>query len=71
MTINTFKAIFDEANDTIYIKRIEDEMQKNHKEVDTEIITGYMPELKGNPLCPVESFREYMCHLNMHCGKHQ
>ena len=73
MTTHTFKAVFDDMNDIIYIKKIEDELQKNHKECDGEIITGYMPEMKDNPLCPVESFREYMSHLNSvnSCGRHQ
>ena len=73
MTTHTFKAVFDDMNDIIYIKKIEDELQKNHKECNDEIITGYMPKMKDNPLCPVESFREYMIHLNSvnSCGRHQ
>ena len=67
MTVHTFQAVFDDMNDIIYIKKSEDKMQKNHKECDSEIITEYMPEMKENPLCPVESYREYISHLNPDC----
>ena len=67
MTTQTFKAIFEVINNIIYIKKFEDELQKNLKECGAEIITGYMPEMKDNPLCPVESFREYLSHLNPDC----
>ena len=67
MTINTFKVVHDELNQIIYVRKVEDELQKNHKEIDNEIITGYMPEIDGDPLCPVESFREYISHLNPNC----
>ena len=64
MKQNMFKIIFDQKIDLIYIKKDKDELTKNHKECTNEIITGYMPELKGHKLCPVDSFREYFSHLN-------
>ena len=44
--------------------KVQNELQKNHQEVDNEVITGYMPELPGDPMCPVDSLREYLSHLN-------
>ena len=64
MKIDTFKVVFDQQLDLIYIKKDKDELTKNDKEVNSELITGYMPEMKGSKFCPVESFREYLNHLN-------
>ena len=33
---------------------------KNHKETDQDIITGFMPEKKGDKLCPVTSYLRYI-----------
>ena len=67
MTTNTFKVIHDTQRKTIYVMKTVDELQKNHKEIDNEVITGYMPEMPGDPMCPVDSFREYLSHLNPEC----
>ena len=64
MTIDTFEVVHDAEKSTVYVKKKQDELQKNHQEVDNEIITGYMPEQPGNKLCPVESFRDYISHPN-------
>ena len=64
MKTDTFKVIFDNQVDVIYVKKTQDELTKNHKEVNCEIITGYIPEMRGLPYCPVDSFREYISHLN-------
>ena len=67
MTIKTFKVVHDEPNKPVYVMKVIDELQKNHKEIDNEVISGYMPELPNNPMCPVDSFREYLSHLNPDC----
>ena len=53
MTINTFKVVHDKEYNTVYIMRNTDEPQKNHQEVNGEIITAYIPELPNDPMCPV------------------
>ena len=64
MTVKTFKVVHDSEHNTMYVMKDIDELQKNHKEIDGEVITGYMPEICGDPTCLVESFREYLSHLN-------
>ena len=64
MKVDTFKVVFDKQLDLVYVKKDKDEMTKNHKEVNSEIITGYMPEMRGSKYCPVDSFHEYISHLN-------
>ena len=53
-----------------YVKKVMNEMSKNHKETDHEIITGFMPQLldlNGRPhkLCPVRSFENYLNHPDL------
>lgn len=64
MTVNSFRIEFDQTTNLHYIVKNLDELQKNHKETDNEIISGYMPELPYNVFCPVDSFRKYMAHLH-------
>ena len=52
-----------------YVKKIEDEMTKIHKENDNELTSGYMPQVfnpDGSPhqLCPIISYENYINHLN-------
>ena len=52
-----------------YVKKVQDEMSKYHKETNQEIITGFMPQvldIDGKPhrLCPVCSFENYLGHLD-------
>ena len=48
-----------------YIHKVQDEDTKNYKEVDGQIITGFMPEMGNNhPLCPVTSYFTYLYSLN-------
>ena len=42
MTTSTFKVVHDDENGIIYVMKDIDEIQKNHKEIDGEVITGYM-----------------------------
>ena len=67
MTTKTFQVVHDNKRNLVYVMKDIDKLQKNHQEVDGQIITGYMPEIPGDTLCPVESFREYLSHLNPEC----
>ena len=69
MTKSTFNLCFDQESGISYIKKIEDEMTKNHKERDTELISGFIPQVlnaDGTPhkLCPVRSYENYINLLN-------
>ena len=63
-TKDTFQLVHDEDTNMVYVKKVEDEETKNHKETDSEIITAFMPELKGSKMCPVMSFTTYMSALS-------
>ena len=57
-TKDTFQLTFDSEISITYVKKVTDELSKNHQETDQEIITGFMPQLldiDGQPhkLCPV------------------
>ena len=65
MTKSTFKLSTDPLTGTKFIECPEDEETKNHKEVDGNIITAYMPELgHENKLCPVTSYLTYLYSLS-------
>ena len=64
-----FQLHFDSETGISYVKKIQDEETKNHRETDSEIITGFMPQMldtNGRPhkMCPVHSFENYVSHLN-------
>ena len=40
-----------------------DELTKNYRDLEN-IVSGVMPENKTDPMCPVQSFRTYIEHLN-------
>lgn len=67
MSKDTFAIFLDTKTNLRYVKKVQDELQKNHKECDGEIITGFMPEIKGDRLCPVRSFEMYFSLLNPRC----
>ena len=52
------------------MRKVQDEGTKNHQEVNSEIITAFMPQIidptTGNPhkLCPVRSFENYIGKLS-------
>ena len=58
-----FKFAFNEKTKTWYIYKEQDELTKNHKDID-EKVSGFMPENKDDPLCPVQSFWKYLQHLH-------
>ena len=70
MTKDTFKLEYDTEIQMAYVKKVQDEVTKNHQELNSEIITGFMPEIidptTGIPhrLCQVRSFENYIGKLN-------
>ncbi len=67
MTKDTFKVKKDLSMGLHYVVKTKDELDKNHSEKQTELVSGIMPELPGNVLCPVESFIMYLDHLHPDC----
>ena len=62
-TTETFELKSDPATGINYIEKVKDEMTKNHTETDSDIITGYMPEIPGSKMCPVMSYTTYLSAL--------
>ena len=58
-----FQIKLNNKTDKYYVVKIKDEMTKNHHEAE-QIMSGIMPENKTDPMCPVQSFRKYLSHLN-------
>ena len=61
--------MYDSNTNIAYVKKVRDEMTKNHKECNKEIYIGFMPQIldaNGRPhhLCPVRSFENYFNKLN-------
>ena len=73
MRKDTFQLGFNQETGMSYVFKAKDEKQKNHKETDNPIITGFMPsvldESTGLPhkMCPVRSFENYTGTLNEQC----
>ena len=63
MTKDTFKLEFDGKSETWYVVKNLDELMKNHKDIDQKV-SGFMPEYKDDPLCPVCTYRMYLEHLH-------
>ena len=59
-----FKLSFDSDRDLRYIKLAVDESTKTHKEVDQDIKSPFMPEMKDDKNCPVTSYLTYIMPLN-------
>ena len=67
MTKDTFEVRIDADTGVKYVVKSQDELTKNHRENDREQFSGYMPESRDNPKCPVSSFEKYLKHLNPDC----
>ena len=72
MTKQTFQLHYDTETKMSYVKKVIDEVQKNHLECDNEIITGFMPQMldqqgRVHKLCPVRAFENYTNNLNKKC----
>ena len=69
MTKDFFQLIYDSDTKITFVKKVKDEMTKNHKETNAEVLSGFMPQIldsNGQPhkLCPVRSFENYINNLN-------
>ena len=45
------------------VVKVKDELTKNHRKLE-HIVSGVMPENKTDPMCPVQSYKTYIEHLN-------
>lgn len=73
MTKETFSLEFDTEIGIAYVKKAKDELTKNQKQHDTEMVTGFMPQMLGpngqpHKMCPVRSFENYIAHLISECN---
>ena len=69
MTKEFFQLVYDPETQTTYVKKVRDELTKNHKETNNEVLTGFMPQFLDStghphPLCPIRSFENYVNNLN-------
>lgn len=64
MTKDTFKLCVHAETGTRYFALAIDERTKNHGPYDKKMSGAKMPEIPGNPLCPVISFIKYQMKLN-------
>ena len=55
-----FEVMTDQDTGLRYVKIAKDEETKNNKEIDQDIITGFMPEMRGDKMCPVTSYLRYI-----------
>ena len=72
MTKSTFELVYNKETKITYLKRMKDEVTKNHKETNNEMITGYMPQIldnNGHPHCffPIRSYKNFVNHLHDDC----
>ena len=69
MTKETFKIVFEPDTGYRYVSLAVDELTKNHGAGDRVKNGAAMPEMPGNPLCPVVSFKKYFEKLNPKCDR--
>ena len=70
MTKDTFRVLYDQESGLKYVSKVVDELTKNHRENDKgDGGDGYMPEMLGNPMCPVLSFEKLLEKLNPKCDR--
>ena len=67
-----FALEFDTDTKIAYVRKVKDELTKNHKDLDIDVKTGFMTQVMGvdgrpHKLCPVRSFENYLSHLNPKC----
>ena len=63
MLKDDFAMKFNQKNKHWYVTKIQDELNKNHRG-NENIVSGVMPENKDDPMCPFQSFKKYIEHLN-------
>ena len=67
MNKTTFALQYGAETSIAYVEKVKDEMTKNHKTKDSEVIARFMPQVfnvNGHKLCPVRSFENFLNHLN-------
>lgn len=69
MKKDTFSLEFDSETSIAFVKKVRDEMTKNRRDTDNEIVTGFMPQIltpdgRSHKMCPVRSFENYIGSLN-------
>ena len=65
MTVKTFQILYHQETGLKYVCKAIDELTKNHRETDKgHCGDGFMPEMPGNPMCPVTSFEKYLSKLH-------
>ena len=60
MLKDNFEVTTDPDTSLHYVCIAKDEETKNHKETDSDIISGFMPEIKDSKYCPVTSYLRYV-----------
>lgn len=66
---DTFKLEYNADAGIAYVRKVKDELTKNHRETDYDLITGFMPQLldanrRSHKMCPVRSFENLLAALN-------
>lgn len=56
--------LFCDENGFEFVKKVKDELTKNHRDTEKDVQSGIMPENHDWPMCPVRSFKMYFEHLN-------
>ncbi|XP_071135474.1 uncharacterized protein KIAA1958-like [Mytilus edulis] len=64
MTKCTFTIKTDIKTGLKYVTKAKDELTKNHRESDKELVSGVMPESPGSVYCPVASYENYIRRLH-------
>ena len=52
-----------------FVKKVQDELTKNHRDLDVGVMTAFMPQILGpdgrpHKMCPIRSFENYITRLN-------
>ena len=73
MDEDTFKLEYDIEAKISFVRKVKDKLTKNHKDKNTEVTTGFMPQVFGpngqpHKICPVRSFENYISHLSPKCN---
>ena len=75
MLKDTSALMYDPDTKIPYVRKVRDELTKNHCDCDSELQTAFMPQMldpnTGRPhkMCPVRSFENFITHLNPDCNK--
>lgn len=54
MKISDFELVYNKDTDSEYLVKCKDELTKSHRDVEHPS-SGFMPENKGDRLCPIQS----------------